>query len=95
MGPPVLPTPWKEALFKHCYWERPRPSRDKGLAGGSHRDGRQGRAPAQDFARQREPEVAGSDSVGHGPQMEPSWASGAAAGEGRGCPRPPLSPGAA
>lgn len=58
----------------------------QGSGWGSHRDGR------QDFPQQREPEAAGSDSVGHRPQMEPSWASGAAAGDGRGCPRPPTVP---
>ena len=76
-----------------CSRERLRPGRDKGLARITQR-WESGQAPEQDFPQQREPEAAGSDSVGHGPQMEPSWASGAAAGEGRGCPRPrcPLGP---
>lgn len=64
-----------------CSRERLSPSRDKGLARITQR-WESGQAPERDFPQQREPEAAGSDSVGHGPQMEPSWASGAAAGEG-------------
>lgn len=82
----ALPSPWRKALFRGEAEAQER----RGTGSGSHRNGHQQQAPVQDSWALSPAEGAqgGSDSVAHSSQMEPSWASGAAAGEGRGLLRP-------